>query len=186
MSGLINCQSTCNKFDEISDVVKHMDLDVVFITDTWLTGNVSDQRIVGDVNPARYPFDHVARIHKKSGGVGILLRDSLKCETHLRFQAKSFLNYQLTFESRGVSVSVAIIYWLQPTKNGLKVARYSRELLTLRSTNLKQQVQNGTQGLSHILDLFMFREYDNLIKDVSVSSMVFDLKLFHIKGGFSR
>ena len=32
--GLINCQSICNKSDEISDVVKDVDLDAVFITVT--------------------------------------------------------------------------------------------------------------------------------------------------------
>ena len=111
---LINCQSICNKSDEISDVVKDMDLDALVITETWLTGNVSDQKIVGDVTPAGYSFHHAARIHKKGGGVGILLRDSLKCETHLRFQAKSFENYQLTFISGGISVRVAIIYRLHP------------------------------------------------------------------------
>ena len=78
-----------------------MDLDVLVITETWLTGNISDQKIVGDVTPAGYSFHLAARIHKKDVGVGILLRDSLKCETHLRFQAKSFENYQLTFISGG-------------------------------------------------------------------------------------
>ena len=48
----INCQSICNKSDEISDVVKDMDLDALVITETWLTGNVSDQKIAGDVTPA--------------------------------------------------------------------------------------------------------------------------------------
>ena len=31
--GPINCQSICNKFDEISDVVKDMDLDPLVITE---------------------------------------------------------------------------------------------------------------------------------------------------------
>ena len=44
-----------------------MHLDAVVITETWLTGNVSDQKIVGDVTPAGYSFHHVARIHKKGG-----------------------------------------------------------------------------------------------------------------------
>ena len=56
--GLIHFQSICNKSDEISDVVKDMDLDALVITETWLTGNVSDQNIVGDVTPARYSFHH--------------------------------------------------------------------------------------------------------------------------------
>ena len=61
--GLINCQSIFNKSDEISDVVKDMDLDALVITETWLTDNVSNQKIVGDVTPAGYSFHHTARIH---------------------------------------------------------------------------------------------------------------------------
>ena len=58
-----------------------------------LTGNVSDQKIVDDVTPAGYSCHHAARIHKKGEGNGILIGDSLKCEAHLRFQAKSFESY---------------------------------------------------------------------------------------------
>jgi len=32
--GLINCQSICNKSDEVSDVIKDMDLDVLVIRET--------------------------------------------------------------------------------------------------------------------------------------------------------
>ena len=106
--GLIHCQSICNKSDEISDVVKDMDLAALDITDSWLTGNVSDQKGVHDVTPAGFSFHHAARIHKRGGGVGILLLDSLKSETHMRSQAKSFENYQLTFVSGGISVRLAV------------------------------------------------------------------------------
>jgi len=36
----------------MSDVVKGMDLDTLVIKETWLTGNVSDQKIVGEVTLA--------------------------------------------------------------------------------------------------------------------------------------
>jgi len=42
------------------DVIKDMDLDALVITKTWLTGNVSDHKIVGDVIPAGYSFHHAA------------------------------------------------------------------------------------------------------------------------------
>jgi len=97
--GLINCQCISNKSDEISYVVKNMDIDTLVITETWLTGNVSDLKIVGDVTPFRYSIHHAVRIHKKGGSVRILLHDTLKYETHLRFHTKLFPNYQLTFVS---------------------------------------------------------------------------------------
>jgi len=82
---LKNCQSSCNKSDEISDVIKDMDLDALVITETWLTGNVSDQKIVGDVTPVGYSFHHAARVSKKGGRVGILLCDSWKYKNPFAF-----------------------------------------------------------------------------------------------------
>jgi len=64
---LKNCQSIFNKPDEISYIVKDMDLDALVITETWLTGNVLGQKLVGDVTPAGYLFHHSAQIHKKGG-----------------------------------------------------------------------------------------------------------------------
>ena len=40
--GLIKFRSIFIKSDKISDVVKNMDLDALVITNTWLTGHVSD------------------------------------------------------------------------------------------------------------------------------------------------
>ena len=79
--GLINRQSICNKSGEMFYVDKDMNIHVLVITETWLTDNVSDQKIVNDVTRAGYSFRHAAQIHKKGGRVGFLLRDSLKCET---------------------------------------------------------------------------------------------------------
>jgi len=95
--GIINL--TFNKSDNISDLVKDMDLDVLVNTDTWQKRNFSDQKIVGDVTSVGYYFHLAAWIRKKSEGIGILLHDSLKCETHFRFQANSFEILQMTFVS---------------------------------------------------------------------------------------
>ena len=65
----INCQSLCNKGDEIVDVVG----EVGFVTETGLTGGISDEKFVGDLTPAGYSFHHVTRIHRKCGGVDVLV-----------------------------------------------------------------------------------------------------------------
>jgi len=46
-----------NQSDEISEVIKDMDLDALVITETCLTCNVSYQIIVGKVTPAEYSSD---------------------------------------------------------------------------------------------------------------------------------
>ena len=69
---LISCQLTYNKLDGIFDVVTDMVLDALVIIETWLTGNVSNQNIVGDMSPAGYSFNHAVRIHKKGWGSAFL------------------------------------------------------------------------------------------------------------------
>ena len=88
-----------------------MGFDGLVVTETWLTRGISDLKFVGDITPAGYAFHHAARIHRKCGGVDIVIRDSLTFEKHSRFQDKSFENHQLTFIPRGVlpkSVSVRV------------------------------------------------------------------------------
>ena len=47
---------------------------------------------------------------------------------HLRLQAKSFVNYELTFVSERISIPVAIIYLFHPNKkNGEKAADFFKE-----------------------------------------------------------
>ena len=76
--GLVNCQSLCNKCDEIVDVVREEAFDALVVTETWLTGGISDQKITGDVTPVGYSFYHAARTHRKGGGVDVLIRVSLQ------------------------------------------------------------------------------------------------------------
>jgi len=88
-----------------SDIVKDRDLDMLLITQTWLTGNVSDQKLLGDVTAAGCLFHHATRFTKRG-----------KFETHLHFQVKSFEYYHPTFVPVGIDVDVVIIYRLHTTK----------------------------------------------------------------------
>ena len=108
--GLVNCQSVCNKCDDMADYVKDLDSDALVITEIWLTGNDSDHKIISDLTPEGYTFRHAPRTHRKGGVVGILYRDTLKTQRHPKYQARSFENCQLTLASGGKSVHVAIIY----------------------------------------------------------------------------
>ena len=99
---LVNCQSVCNKSDDIADYVEDLDLEALFITEMWLT-------------PDGYTFRHALCTHQKGSGVGILYRDTLKTQHHPKYQARSFEHYQLTLTSGEKSVCFAIIYRLHPT-----------------------------------------------------------------------
>ena len=76
-----------------------MDLDALDVTQTWLTDNVLDQKIVGQLTPGGYSFHHAARVNKKGGDVSILLSDSLKYET--LFALSGFSKLPTDFVSAG-------------------------------------------------------------------------------------
>jgi len=72
-AGLVNSQSICNKSDEISDVVKDMNLGAFVITQTWV-------KIVGEVTPAGYSLIVQPEFTRKVGGVAIFLCDSFEVQ----------------------------------------------------------------------------------------------------------
>ena len=57
---LINCQSVSNKRDETVDVDGEVGFDAADVTKTWLTGDISGKKIVGDMTPVGYSFHHAA------------------------------------------------------------------------------------------------------------------------------
>ena len=71
-TGLINCQSLCNKYDEIVDVVGEEGFDALVVTETWLSGGMSDQKIVGDVIPSIMQLAHIEKVEELSYSIGIL------------------------------------------------------------------------------------------------------------------
>ena len=41
---LINCQTIVNKFDDIVDIIRGVDLDALVGTESWLTGKHSEEK----------------------------------------------------------------------------------------------------------------------------------------------
>ena len=61
---LINSNLICTKYDEVSLIIKYMDLGALDILETCLTDTISDEEIPGDVALAGYSFHHAAQILK--------------------------------------------------------------------------------------------------------------------------
>ena len=84
--GRVNCQSIVNKKDEIVDYTRDMNMDIVALTKTWLTGTETDQIVIGDVTPPGYVFNHIPHTNWKDGGVAILSKSAskLKLMCHIK------------------------------------------------------------------------------------------------------
>ena len=177
-------------------IVKDMDIDTLVITETWLTGTVSDQKYFRLLTPAGYSFRHAAQIHKKGGGGGFLF----PWFSEVWNPSKVFLKLPTNFCIWGLSVRVATIYPLHPLypKGILGIcwpfcyqqwpsvylrsfqytsglwAEFRWQTTGWHSTIGQSRVQEITQIHCDILDPVISREDDNLTKGVSVSSMLSD------------
>ena len=71
----INTQSIRNKTVEFCDFVLSKNLDIIAVCETWLRAD--DSVTICDLTPRGYFFQHVPRLHKSGGGVGLLFRSTL-------------------------------------------------------------------------------------------------------------
>ena len=112
-----------------------MNIDIVALTETWLTGTETDQVVISDVIPPGYGFNHIPRTNRKGGGVTISSKKCLKIKTHVPYKAKSIENFQATVTCSGTTILLAVIYRLHPhiKKNGVLnlFLRNSSHLMTL-------------------------------------------------------
>ena len=117
---VLNCRSVRNKTEEIVDhVIDHV-IDIAALTETWLTDGNQDHKVIEDITPKGYVFKHIPRYGRKGGGVGILLKRSLKLKEHPRFKCRSFENFHATITSGSSSFDIVVIYKLIPTKRSRK------------------------------------------------------------------
>jgi exonuclease III len=99
-AALVNARSLSNKSTIMNAFIDTNHLDLVAITESWLTGNdVVDNQILNDASPNGYNFFNVPRSHKRGGGIALIFRKAL--------QIKSIPDFHLSnaFESAVFQVS---------------------------------------------------------------------------------
>ena len=130
----MNCQSMCNKLDFIFDHVEENGLDIVALTETWLSNQEPRNKSVVDRCEARaYILHHVPRSSgRKGGGVSILLNNRIKLVTrlvHVNTNISSFESIEAVITICSISIRLAIIYRMPPSRvNGIKIATFCEEL----------------------------------------------------------
>ena len=78
--GVMNCQSIGGKLDFVFDHIKEYQLDIVALTETWLSNEDSKNKHVIDQCVAHgYTLHHSPRTYgRRGGGVGILVSNAIK------------------------------------------------------------------------------------------------------------
>ena len=75
---LINCRSVCNKTETLLDHLVEYDLDMTFLTETWLTNEVKHRKTIGTMTSPGYNFFHLPRVHCSGGGVDRVHGESIE------------------------------------------------------------------------------------------------------------
>ncbi len=107
---LVNAQSVRNRSALLlSDYIASNDLDIICITETWLTQ--LDSVDVAVLEGENYTLSHVVRETGRGGGVGILFKSSYKLVRSSPIKSKGFegLNITLKHPSR-IQLTVVVIY----------------------------------------------------------------------------
>ena len=123
---LWNAHSIRNKSAELCDYITDHDVDIMFLTETWL--NSEDDVVIGECTPPGYTFLNVPRLSQnRGGGIGVLFK------THLKLRLKQADPLNSTFEHAHVtnsssSVNFIIVYRPPPScVNNLKLSTFLHE-----------------------------------------------------------
>ena len=119
--GVINCQSISGKLDFVFDHIKEYQLDIVALTETWLSSEDSKNKHVIDQCVAHgYSLHHSPRISgRRGGGMGLLVSNAIKV-TFKRIHASplimSFELMEAVLTICSVSLRLIVIYCVPPPK----------------------------------------------------------------------
>ena len=123
--GVMNVWSVRNKLDYVFDHIFDNDLDIVALTETWLSNEENNNRHVITVcSNHGYTVHHVPmNSGSNGGGVGVLIDDRVKLVTRLETvnSAVSFESMEMIIIIVSISIRLVVIYRMPPSKkNKLK------------------------------------------------------------------
>ena len=130
--GVMNARSVANKLDYVFDHIIDNNLDIVELTETWLSNEeVNNRRVVMECSTHGFTLHHVPRNSGRTGGgVGVLINDRVKLVTHLEpiNKAVSFESMEMIITIVSISIRLVVIYRMPPSKkNKLKRGTFVTE-----------------------------------------------------------
>ena len=110
-AGLVNVQSVRNKIDHIIEAIISHDLDILILTETWLTTDDKDQFFIRALNIKGYKFYSFPRGNNTGhGGVGIIIRSSINIKSASQCDSTNFENCILSLDLKQQHVDLCAVY----------------------------------------------------------------------------
>ena len=98
--GSLNIQSVRNKTEIIRDIVINQNIDILSLTETWITNKEKDDFYMKGLTFPGYEFSHITRRGNRGyGGVGVLHKASIKVTSSEKYKSDSFENMLIQFNT---------------------------------------------------------------------------------------
>ena len=118
--GLMNVRSVRNKLDYVFDHIFDNDLDIVALTETWLSNEDNNNtHVITECSNHGYTLHHVPRNSGSTGGgVGVFINDRVKLVTRLETvnSVVSFESMEMVITIVSISIRLVAIYRMPPSK----------------------------------------------------------------------
>ena len=119
---LLNVRSIRNQGEFIADYVFEHDIDILCLTETWLTPH--DDSLFASFTPDGFTFHHLPRKGRRGGGVGIMLKSSFRVDMVKPWRAGSFECLELVFRSPSVPSTLRLFVIYRPPSSGCKATPF--------------------------------------------------------------
>ena len=130
--GSLNIQSVRNKTDIIRDIVINQNIDILSLTETWITNKEKDDFYVKGLTFPGYEFSHIPRRGNRGyGGVGVLHKASIKVTCSEKYKSDSFENMLIQFNTGSRCLNLVTLYRPPPNqKNKFTTTQFFEEFST--------------------------------------------------------
>ena len=126
---IFNARSVRNKTTDVLDHIHEHDLDIVAVTETWLTNKDSDLPVTRALTPPGYNLILHPRCGRRGGGIAILHKEAVKAtslKTFSNIHSFEAMSFKLTLFGKCV---ILLVVYRPPSnkKNGSSVVDFFKE-----------------------------------------------------------
>ena len=142
---VVNTRSVCNKTDIVIDHLIDFDIDIMCLTETWLTNTERHRKTIGDLTLPGFNLINVPRSFRSGGGVAIIHHSSIESKLiQTQHVASSFESMCVCMKFKGTKspIKLVVLYrppYSQKNKLGFNVflGEFSNFLTSLLSVSCK-------------------------------------------------
>ena len=150
-AALLNSPSARNKVDLISEAVIEHDIDILALTETWLTNTPIDEYYTKELSFSGYKLFNMPHLGGggHSGGVAIIHKDGLSAQTVATTGVgyTTFEHCDVQFTNHSGLLNIIVVYHPPPTKkNGHTVGAFLDEFQSLLEERISSPGRLVTLG----------------------------------------